>query len=88
MLKRAIIEEWLSTLLRIIGAVGLIYETVIDEFKTPTALIVFGGLAGLPDILGYRQSIRSQVEREVAQQRNIEDNIEEDIEKDLKDRGL
>jgi hypothetical protein len=63
MISRRTIEEWISTISRILGVVGLIYELFINNLNNPTAIVVFGGLAGLPDALGYRQSIRQQEER-------------------------
>ena len=64
MISRRNLEEWISTTIRVVGILGLGYEVLVDHLKTPTALVVFGGLAGLPDVLGYRQSVREQVEKE------------------------
>jgi len=61
-------EETFGVINRIIGYLGLIYEVVVDKLRTPTALIIFGGLAGLPDVLGFRQSMRVQIEQEIDKQ--------------------
>jgi hypothetical protein len=55
---------WLSWATRLIAATGLSFETFIDHLRNPTALVVFGGLAGLPDVLGYRAQLKGEVERE------------------------
>lgn len=55
---------WLAWVTRAIAAVGLVYEIAFDRLQNPTALVVFGGLAGLPDVLGYRATVRQEIERE------------------------
>jgi hypothetical protein len=54
------VNAWLSTLSRMVGIAGLIYEVVVDRFRHPEALGIFGGLAGLPDVLGLTASLRRQ----------------------------
>lgn len=63
--RRRALSEWLALAIRAVATGGLIYETLIDHLRNPTALVVFGGLAGLPDVLGYRSSVKQEVEREV-----------------------
>ncbi len=46
---------WLNLLTRLVAIGGLIYEVLADKLRNPTALVVFGGLAGMPDILNYRE---------------------------------
>lgn len=58
------VNEWLSTLSRLVGILGLIYEATVDGFRHPEALGIFGGLAGLPDVLGLTASLRRQRQRE------------------------
>jgi hypothetical protein len=58
------LSGWLALLIRLVATAGLIYEIAIDQLKNPTALVVFGGLAGLPDVLGFRASVKQEVERE------------------------
>lgn len=58
------LTEWTNVLTRVIAAGGLIYEILVDHLKNPTALVVFGGLAGLPDVLGYRAKIKEEIEKE------------------------
>jgi|HubBroStandDraft_5_1064220.scaffolds.fasta_scaffold1361612_1 hypothetical protein len=65
MISRRTLEEWISTFVRIVGIIGVLYEIFARNLENPTAIIVLGGLAGLPDVLGYRQSIKQQVEKEV-----------------------
>jgi hypothetical protein len=54
------VNAWLSSLSRAVGIAGLIYEIVVDRFRHPEALGIFGGLAGLPDVLGLTASLRQQ----------------------------
>jgi hypothetical protein len=54
------VNEWLSTLSRLVGILGLIYCLAVDRLKHPEALGIFGGLAGLPDVLGLTASLRRQ----------------------------
>lgn len=63
------LSGWLALLTRFVGIGGLIYEIVVDHLRNPTALVVFGGLSGLPDVLGYRSSVKQEVEREEASKR-------------------
>jgi hypothetical protein len=58
------LSGWLALLIRLIAAFGLLWEIVGDRLRNPTALVVFGGLAGLPDVLGYRATVKQEVERE------------------------
>jgi hypothetical protein len=58
------LSGWLALLTRAVGVVGLLYEILVDKLRNPTALVVFGGLSGLPDVLGYRASVKQEVERE------------------------
>jgi hypothetical protein len=55
---------WLNWAIRLIAAGGLLFEILLDHLKNPTALVVFGGLAGLPDVLNYRTHVKREVERE------------------------
>ena len=71
MIKRKTLEEWLGTATRFLGILGLIYEVLVDHLKTPTALVVFGGLAGSPDVLAYWLSVRSQVGREIEDEKKV-----------------
>jgi hypothetical protein len=66
------LSGWLTLLIRAIAAIGLLYEIVIDHLRNPTALVVFGGLGGLPDVLGYRMAVKREVEREVERERDEE----------------
>lgn len=59
-----VLNRLLSTICRIIGAVGLVYEIFLDHLREPTALVVFGGLAGLPDVLGIGSSRREKLHQE------------------------
>lgn len=54
------VNAWLSTLSRAVGIAGLVYEVVVDRFRHPEALGIFGGLAGLPDVLGLTASLRRE----------------------------
>lgn len=55
---------WAQQLLcYVVGGGGLIYEVLVDHLKNPTALVVFGGIAGVPEVLGYRRDARRR-ERE------------------------
>lgn len=65
MISRRTLEEWISTTTRIVGIIGILYEIFAKHLENPTAIIVLGGLAGLPDVLGYRHSIKQQVEEEI-----------------------
>lgn len=47
----------------VVGGGGLIYEVLVDHLRNPTALVVFGGIAGVPEVLGYRRNGRRR-ERE------------------------
>lgn len=60
------LSSWLGLLTRAVGLGGLVYEILADHLQNPTALVVFGGLAGVPDVLGYRASVRQEIEREEA----------------------
>lgn len=55
---RRSIDGWLGTLSQIMGLIGLAYELAIDKLRNPTALMVFGGLAGLPDIWKWTSTVR------------------------------
>lgn len=58
-------EWWLKQIMRFgIGGGGLVYEVLIDKLRNPTALVIFGGLAGLPDVIGYRAEVKKQVKAE------------------------
>lgn len=53
---RRSIDTWLPTLnsllgllIRAIGAIGLVCEIFVDHFRNPTAIVVFGGIAGGQD---------------------------------------
>lgn len=59
------LDGWISLLVRIMGIVGLVYETFVDQLRNPTALLVFGGLATAKDVLQYRQIIKRQDLRDV-----------------------
>ena len=61
---RGSVNDWTSTLTRIVGVAGFIYELAFDQFRNPTAIVVSAGLAGLPDVLNYRSAVREQVRRE------------------------
>lgn len=61
------LSSWLALITRAVATGGLIYEIAIDQLRNPTALVVFGGLAGLPDVLNYRQTVKQEVEREQAE---------------------
>lgn len=58
------LNVWLAFLTRILGFIGLVYELFVDKLHNPTALVVFGGLLGLPDVLGYRASVKKELEEE------------------------
>lgn len=57
-------SAWLKLIIRAIAALGLAWEIIGDGLKNPTALIVFGGLAGLPDVINYRAQVKQEIERE------------------------
>lgn len=60
------LQRWARFVTRyLIGVGGLIYETLIDHLHNPTALVVFGGLIGLPDVIGYRQMVKTQARAEL-----------------------
>lgn len=68
---RRSIDSWLPTLnsvlslaIRAIGAIGLVAEIFVDHFRNPTAIVVFGGIAGAPDVLGYAAATREALRRE------------------------
>ena len=63
---RSELSAWLTLAVRVIAAGGLGYEILVDHLRNPTALVVFGGLAGLPDVLNYRASVKREVERDEA----------------------
>lgn len=64
---------WLTFITRVAAVLGLVYETLVDRLHNPTALVVFGGLAGLPDVLGAVRTARelgvSQEERASREER-------------------
>lgn len=68
------VDRWIARAVILVGLVGLLYEIVFDHLQNPTALVVFGGLAGAPGIVGYHAAVRQQVERE----RAIEDRAKDD----------
>lgn len=76
-MSRPELSGWLTLVIRCISALGLGYEILIDHLQNPTALVVFGGLAGLPDILGYRATVKQEVQREVERDRDTERKREE-----------
>ena len=58
-------QWWLSQILRFgIGGGGLVWETLADHLRTPTALVVFGGVATAEDVIGYVRSTRERREQE------------------------
>jgi hypothetical protein len=57
------LSSWIALLTRVVAIGGLVYEILVDHLKNPTALVVFGGLAGAPDVLGYRASVKQEVEQ-------------------------
>lgn len=59
------LSGWLTLVIRALAALGLAYETLIDHLRNPTALVVFGGLAGLPDVLGYRATVKKELQRDI-----------------------
>ncbi len=63
------LDLWAATIVRYVGIVGLLMETFADHWKHPEALIVFGGLVGLRDVMGYRAAVRREVEDEVERAR-------------------
>jgi hypothetical protein len=69
MKRQSALSGWLTLVIRAIAAGGLVFETLVDHLRNPTALVVFGGLAGLPDVLGYRTAVKREVEREVERER-------------------
>lgn len=67
-------QWWARFFLRyLIGGGGLIWEILVDRLTHPEALVVFGGLAGIPDVLGYRAVIKREAEREARETRSVED---------------
>lgn len=64
---KALLDSWVPTISRYIGIAGLVYELALDHLRNPTALVVFGGLTGLPDVLGYHQQVKAQAKREAEQ---------------------
>lgn len=59
-------QWWLQLILKyLVGGGGLVWETVIDHLRNPTAFIVFGGIAGLTDVLGYAADVRAQAKRDI-----------------------
>ena len=69
MISRRTVEEWISSVTRIVGIIGILYEIFVNHLENPTAIVVLGGLAGLPDVLGYRRSIKQQVDEEIEDQK-------------------
>lgn len=55
---RQSIDDWTLTVSRLMGLAGLGYELILDHLKNPTALVVFGGLAGLREIWEIHKSTR------------------------------
>ena len=56
------LQRWARFLLRyLIGGGGLLWETVIDRLNHAEALVIFAGLAKLPDVIAYQWK-RGQVE--------------------------
>lgn len=53
---RQSIDNWTLTVSRLMGLAGLGYELVLDHLQNPTALVVFGGLAGLREIWEIHKS--------------------------------
>jgi hypothetical protein len=49
---------------KVIAAVGLLYEIFPDHLRNPTALVVFGGLAGGVEVFGYASERRAQLRRQ------------------------
>ena len=58
-------DLWAATIVRYLGMVGLLLEVFVDHWQHPEALVIFGGLVGLRDVMGYRAAIRREVEDEV-----------------------
>ena len=49
------LQRWAKFLLRyLVGGGGVIWETVIDKLNHAEALVIFGGLAKLPDVIAYQ----------------------------------
>jgi hypothetical protein len=46
------VNAWLSTITRVVGIGAVVWEVLVDRLKHPEALVIFGTLAGAPDILG------------------------------------
>lgn len=46
----SLVSKWLTrdNLTYLIGAAGLLWETVVEEGERPTLVLVFGALLGLP----------------------------------------
>lgn len=57
------LQWWARFTLRyLIGGGGLVWCVAVDKLKNPTALVIFGGIAGIPDVLGYRAAVKAQAE--------------------------
>lgn len=56
------VSGWLALATRAVATGGLIYEVLVDKLRNPTALVVFGGLAGMPDVLNYRERERDRAQ--------------------------
>lgn len=62
------LDQWLTLIIRVVAVAGLLYEILADHLHNPTAIVVFGGLAGLPDVLSYRSTVRAEIKREEEQE--------------------
>lgn len=56
---------WLDLILKyVVGGGGCIYEALVDKLQHPTALVVFGGIAGLTNVLEYHIATRQELKNE------------------------
>lgn len=62
------LSSWLALLTRVLGFAGCAYELFGDKLRNPTALVVFGGLAGLSDVFGYRIAAKKESEADSEKQ--------------------
>jgi hypothetical protein len=69
MASRKAVDEWGQSITKYVGIAGLLYELLVDKLRNPTALVIFGGLAGLPNVLGYREAVKQSIEREKQNER-------------------
>ena len=59
---QAALDSWAITFSRYVGLAGCIAEVVIDRWRHPTVVIVFGGMAAGPSVARWRRALRDLTE--------------------------